>query len=156
LPSKGTSYWVKNRERWACRGPPAHTATHCNTLQHTATHCNTLQHPATRAFRGPPAHTATHCNTLQHAATHCNTQQYTAIPCNTLQHAEKFAIKETCERDMQVDNEGRRVVGRDRKRERRGWGGEDVCVCVVTICVGRTIYYQTFRCAAYFVRICVV
>jgi len=49
---------------------------------------------------------------------------------------------------MQVDNEGRRVVGRDRKRGRRGWGGEGVCVCVVTTCVGRMINYPTFRCAA--------
>jgi len=94
LQSKGMSYWVKDRESCGCRGPPAHTATHCNTLQYTAKYCNTLQHTAIHCnnlqhvlfevLQRTLQHTAIHCNTLQHTATHSNTLQYPATPCNML------------------------------------------------------------------------
>jgi len=91
-----TKYTYMKRSR---RADPAHTATHCNTLQHTATHCNTLQHNTLqhtwsiveRQTQLTPQHTATHCNTLQHtwSVVEGQTQltlQRTATHCSTLQH----------------------------------------------------------------------
>jgi len=71
---------------------PAHSATHCSTVQHSATHCLNIQSIASWLSK-MAAHPATHCRTPQHTTIHCSTPtlgwelifENVSKPCNSLQ-----------------------------------------------------------------------